>query len=491
MKRKLSWILIIVSGMIVSGCSSSSNDRNNDSAPLSAMSEAQDAPIKAMDDDMFFQDYGKNSFVNTEDDRVSTFAVDVDTGAYTIARAYIEDGALPPHEAVRTEEFINYFDLDYEPPTDDTFSIQVDAGPSPFAKDNHQLVRIGIKGKEIDSEERKPANLTFVIDVSGSMDRDNRIDLVKESLELLVEQLKEDDKIGIVVYGSTAHKVLDPTLVNKRGVILDAIKEIKIENATNVEEGLLLGYQMANETFEENKINRVILCSDGVANVGETGVEGILAQIERYSEQNIYLSTFGYGMGNYNDVLMEQLADKGNGAYAYIEDRKEAKRVFQEKLTGTLLTIAKDAKIQVEFDPEKVDSYRLIGYENRAISDQDFRNNRVDGGEVGAGHSVTALYQVRLTNKAAGDFGEITIRYKNDDTAEIRELTQEIHLTDELSKNTKFLFAVAKFAEALRDEEGVSVADLKKVRQLAKQNAQTKEQKAFIDLVERAIELSN
>ncbi|WP_239615052.1 vWA domain-containing protein [Cohnella mopanensis] len=487
--RRCPWLLvIIVFSLIVSGCSASKNENRNDRVPIAEVSEARD-PGRAPNDAMYFKDYGTNTFVDAEENRLSTFAVDVDTGAYAIARSYIQDGSFPPGEAVRLEEFINYFDLGYKPPSGDTFAIDVDAGPSPTEEGEYQIVRIGIKGMEVDSKSRKPVNLTFVIDVSGSMDRDNRIDLVKESLELLVEQLRDDDTIGIVVYGTKAHKVLEPTPVKKRGKILDAIDNIKIENATNVEEGLLLGYQMANESFEPNKINRVILCSDGVANVGETGPEGILAQIERYSEQDIYLSTFGYGMGNYNDVLMEQLADKGNGTYAYIDDRKEAEKVFNEKLTGTLQTIAKDAKIQVEFYPDKVESYRLLGYENRAISDEDFRNNRVDGGEVGAGHSVTALYQVRLMKKAEGQLGEVTIRYKNaDDHAEVREMSQKISLSDGLKDNTKFLVAVAKFAELIREGK-TNTADLKDVRRLAKQYTDNKDQKEFLKLVDRAIEI--
>ncbi|QMV43620.1 YfbK domain-containing protein [Cohnella cholangitidis] len=489
MRRRSFLPFIVAMAIVVSGCSASSNE--DDSAPVAAQSEAQArAPIEAPPNDMYFKDYGSNAFVSAEDDRQSTFAVDVDTGAYAIARSYVEDGSFPPREAVRTEEFINYFDPGYEPPREDTFAIHVDAGASPIEDDDYSIVRIGIKGKEVDSEQRKPVNLTFVIDVSGSMDKDNRIDLVKDSLELLIGQLRDDDTIGIVVYGTTAHKVLDPTSVEQRDAILDAIESIEIENTTNVEEGLLLGYKMANETFEPEKINRVILCSDGVANVGRTGPEDILEQIERYSEQDIYLSTFGYGMGNYNDVLMEQLADKGNGVYAYIDDMGEAKKVFKEKLTGNLQTIAKDAKIQVEFDPGKVESYRLLGYENRAVSDEDFRNNRVDGGEVGAGHSVTALYQVRLKNKAAGQLGKVTIRYKNvDDRAEIREMSEEIRLSGELSDNTKFLVAVAKFAELIREGEGASAPALEEIRMLAKGNAEGKEQKEFVKLIDRAIDL--
>lgn len=494
MKMRMMLLLCIAMlGYLITGCSAASNDesRNNYASDKAVSQESiARAPMGSPhDNDMYFKDYGTNPLVSTQEDPLSTFAVDVDTGAYTIARSYIQSGNLPPHEAVRLEEFINYFDMEYESPGQDTFAIHVDAGVSPLEHDDYQLVRIGIKGQEVDSEERKRANLTFVIDVSGSMDKDNRIDLVKNSLELLVKQLRDDDVIGIVVYGSTAHEVLRPTPVEDRDIILEAIREIEIEEATNAEGGLLLGYQMANKSFDTNASNRIILCSDGVANIGETGPEGILAKIEHYTEQNIYLSTFGYGMGNYNDVLMEQLADKGNGTYAYIDDMQEAKKIFKEQLTGTLQTIAKDAKIQVEFDSEKVEHYRLLGYENRAIADEDFRNNRVDGGEVGAGHTITALYKVELKNKASGEIGEITIRYKNvDDNEEMREITQAIRLSDKLSKETLFLAAVAEFSEIIGDEERYDQALLEDVYRLARKTAVSKEQKEFVSLIDQVLE---
>lgn len=484
----------VILGLMITGCSASNeNVSRQDNAGDAAMSSEQSVPSASMEspaDDMFFQDYGTNPLQSAKEDPLSTFAIDVDTGAYSIARSYIQAGNLPPQEAVRLEEFVNYFDIQYEPPKQDTFAIHVDAGESPLEEDDYRLIRIGIKGKEINPEERQRANLTFVIDVSGSMDKDNRIDLVKDSLELLVKQLNDDDRIGIVVYGSTAHEVLKPTSVEDQDVILDAIRGLEIENATNVEDGLLLGYQMANESFDKNAINRIILCSDGVANIGETGPEGILAQIERYTEQDIYLSTFGYGMGNYNDVLMEQLADKGNGTYAYIDDMQEAKKIFKEQLTGTLQTIAKDAKIQVEFDPEKVDQYRLLGYENRMIADEDFRNHRVDGGEVGAGHSITALYKVKLNKEATGDLGEVTIRYKNvEDQAAMSEITQTIRLSDELSKETLFLAAVAEFAEMIGNGEQYDEDQLVEIRQLARKSADSKEQKEFVELLGQVLEL--
>jgi len=508
MKTMKSVVFAIVLGLTVTACSAANED--NDAADANyapAASASSNSKAKADSssaekpasrqsatpyEGMTFEDYGTHPFVTTEEDHLSTFAMDVDTGSYTMARSFIQKGDLPPQEAVRLEEFINYFDLSYAPPKKDTFAIHVDAGPAPLGNEELKLVRIGIKGKEIESDERKRANLTFVIDVSGSMDRDNRIGLVKRSLKMLVNQLEPTDRIGIVVYGSTARTVLKPTSVEDEDAILDAIDGLQIEGATNAEAGLLEGYQMASKLFEKDAINRVILCSDGVANVGKTGPEDILDTVQDYAGQSIYLSTFGFGMDNYNDVLMEQLADKGNGTYAYIDDIDESRKVFREQLTSTLQTIAKDAKIQVDFDPDQVSQYRLLGYENRAIADEDFRNNRVDGGEIGAGHTVTALYEVQL-KKSAGDkpLGTVTIRYKDvDEKNRSKEISETIHLSRDLSDETEFIASVAEFAEIMKSREGNETERLQDVLKLARRTASTERQDEFTDLVESAIEIS-
>ncbi|MCR2806397.1 vWA domain-containing protein [Paenibacillus soyae] len=494
------WPFLAAASLLFAGCSSSGNDAANyndggnaSSAETASSAEYDRAPVQQEQEqreDVYFQDYGTHPFVSAEEDSLSTFAIDVDTGAYTIARSYIENGSLPPAEAVRIEEYVNAFDMGYEPPAQDTFAIHVDTGASPFEEDDYELVRIGIKGKEVDAEERQRANLTFVIDISGSMDQENRIGLVQRSLETLIGQLNDDDRVGIVAYGSTARELLPPTEVANRYDILEALYGIEIEGATNVEEGLLLGYEMAEEGFDPDAINRIILCSDGVANVGETGPEGILEQIEEYAEQRIYLSTFGFGMDNYNDVLMEQLADNGDGAYAYIDDMAEAKKVFRTQLTGTLQTIARDAKIQVDFDSAKVEEYRLLGYENRAVADEDFRDNRVDGGEVGAGHSVTALYAVKLKQEAEGELGHVTIRFQSpEDNREQRELSAPIRLSGKLSDETLFLAAVAKFADVLKASEPEDMASLREIRSVALQSAEGEEQEAFVELLEQAMKL--
>lgn len=365
-----------------------------------------------------------NSFTRASDDSLSTFAMDVDTAAFSAARRYLlESGGLPPAEMVRVEEFVNAFDYGYPQPTD-VFGVSIDAAPAPFLDSNSRLVRVGIQGMAIDDSQRMPAALTFVIDVSGSMSEPRRLPLVKQALSLLVEQLRAGDTVAIVVYGSRASVVLEPTPAEQRDTILAAIDSLQNQGSTNAEEGLRMAYELAGRAFRRDASNRVILCSDGVANVGKTGPEEILQQIRDRAAQGIYLTTVGFGMGDYNDTLMERLADDGNGSYAYVDTIDEARRIFVENLTGTLQVIAKDAKIQVEFNPAVVSQYRLLGYENRAVADADFRNDKVDAGEVGAGHSVTALYEVVLTGQGEGEALSVRLRWADPQSGAVRELSQ-------------------------------------------------------------------
>ncbi len=338
-----------------------------------------------------FDDYGVNPFVPTSQDHFSTFGLDVDTGSYSVMRRYLSEGSLPPFDAVRVEEFVNYFDPGYEAPIDGGFAIYADGAQNPFSYEETYLLRYGIQGYEVSDRNRKPANLTFVIDISGSMDMENRLGLVKRSLEYLVEQLRSDDQVAIVVFGSRARVHLRPTRGDQSRQIQSAIRQLRTGGSTNAEAGLKMGYRTALSMFETNSINRVILCSDGVANVGMTGPEGILSQVQGYVDEGIYLTTVGFGMGNFNDTLMEQLADQGDGFYAYVDDLDEAKKLFVDEITSTLQVIAKDAKVQVDFNQDVVEAYRLVGYENRDVADEDFRNDAVDAGEIGAGHHVVAL----------------------------------------------------------------------------------------------------
>ncbi len=448
--------------------------------------------------DMFFEDYGVNPSIDTEDDNLSTFALDVDTGSYTVMRNYLNDGNLPPSESVRVEEYVNYFEQGYESPSEhQTFNIYIDGGPSPFTQtERYDMLRIGIQGYEVLDEERKDAALTFVIDVSGSMDMDNRLGLVKQSLEMLVEQLHRDDTVSIVVYGSEARVVLEPTRGSDTGRILDAIYSLHPDGSTNAEAGLRLGYGMAMEAYKRDGINRVILCSDGVANVGETGPEAILEEIDHYVEEGVTLTTIGFGMDNYNDTLMEQLADQGNGFYAYVDDRDEARKLFVDEITGTLQTIALDAKVQVEFNPDVVRNYRLVGYENRDVADEDFRDNEVDAGEIGAGHSVTALYEIKLFPEASGRIATVFMRWEDPDTHQVVEISQDYY-ADELERDfdeTDPYFqravVVAEFAEILKGSywaEDSSLDDVyDEARRIEDDLRRDEAMEEFVDLVKMA-----
>jgi Ca-activated chloride channel homolog len=411
--------------------------------------------------DMYFEHFGVNPTIDTEEENVSTFAVDVDTASYSVARSYLDRGYLPDEAAVRVEEFINAFDYAYQPPDDEAFSMQVEGFPSPNRK-GYYVLHIGLKGKEVADEERRAANLVFVVDVSGSMETENRLGLVKRALALLVGRLDRNDSVGLVVYGNEAHTILEPTYASDGGknAILEAIGRLHPEGSTNAQAGLKLGYEMAARNFEDEKINRVILCSDGVANNGITGADRIFDTVRGEATRGVTISTVGFGMGNYNDVLMERLADVGNGNYAYVDGLREARRIFVEELTGTLQVIAKDVKVQVEFDRDRVSRYRLLGFENRTLQKDDFANDSMDGGEIGAGHTVTALYEVKFSSARADDegasFAIIRIRHKAPRSETSTEIVREIPLAvmrrdyDSASPPAKLSIVVAAFAEKLR-----------------------------------------
>lgn len=361
---------------------------------------------------MVLKDYGVNPTIETTAEPTSTFAADVDTGSYTLTRGYLERGVLPDEAAVRVEEFVNAFDYGYQPPKDQAFAVQVEAFPSPTRKGYHVL-HVGVKAREVSKADRKPSHLIFTIDVSGSMAMENRLGLVKQALTLLVNELDARDRVSIVVYGDTAHTVLPPTPATQKENILAAIHALRSEGSTNVEAGLSLAYDLAMKGFVPGGINRVILCSDGVANNGVSNAGGIWQTVKGRASEGVTLSAVGFGMGNYNDVLMERLGDMGDGHYAYVDKLDEAKRVFVQNLTGTLQVVAKDVKLQLEFNPAVVERYRLLGFENRLLDKRDFANDKVDAGELGAGHAVTAIYEVKLKAKAdAASFAVFRARYK-------------------------------------------------------------------------------
>ncbi|MBU0985225.1 MAG: von Willebrand factor type A domain-containing protein [candidate division Zixibacteria bacterium] len=423
---------------------------------------------------MFFEHHGVNPFVDTEDDSLSTFAADVDDGSYTVVRKYLNDCNLPPEAAVRVEEFVNHFDYGYDKPTTNAFSITVDGAPSPFGFANMRLLRIGIQGREIRPEQRRAANLVFVVDVSGSMRGGNRLGSVKSALRMLVEQLTADDRVAIVTFENVSATRLAPTSIKRRDLILSAIDGLHAGGSTNLNAGIKRGYELAAESFDRNKINRVILCSDGVANNGLTDPDGIVKYIRSHAEKGITLSSIGFGMGNYNDVMLEKLGNKGDGYYAYVDDDEEARRIFVDNLTGTLEVIARDVKLQVAFDPRVVRSYRLLGYENRDVPDEKFRDDKEDGGELGSGHRVTALYEIKLHEPATeAAFGEVFIRYKAPRTNEVHEVSRVISPDllvsdlDQASTGLRLAAAAAEFAEVLRGSYWARDRDLNDVLRVA------------------------
>jgi Ca-activated chloride channel family protein len=414
---------------------------------------------------MYFGHVGVNPFVATEEDSLSTFAVDVDNASWTVARNYLSRGVLPPADAIRVEEFVNMFDPGWPRHTDEVFRLHSDGAESRFG-DGYHLLRVGVVGKTVADENRKAANLIFVIDISGSMDRENRLGAVKESLRILLNELGEGDRVGLVVYGSRGEIRLEPTDISRREIIMQAIDGLVSNGSTNVYEGLDLAYGLARKHYEPAKVNRLILCSDGVANNGaSTEAEKILSLVRKSSDEGITISTIGFGMGNYNDVMMEKLANKGDGNYYYVDQQDEAERVFRENLTGLLQTIAREVKVQVAFDPSVVKRWRLLGYENRDVADRDFRNDAVDAGEVGAGHQVTALYELKLDLSAADaetQAGTIRLRHEAPahDTVkagQVEEIERPIllgSLTGEFAGGNVWLrtqAVAAEFAEILRE----------------------------------------
>ncbi len=457
--------------------------------------EPNDAPYG----DVFFDSAGVNPFVDTEDDALSTFGLDVDTGSYTIARRILRDGYLPPPESVRVEEYLNFFDYGDEAPAKGDFAIHAEGAPSIFGQnDRYYLLRFNVHGREIDVADRQPAHLIFVVDVSGSMDQENRLGLVKKALALLLAQLRDDDRISLVVYGSQGRVLLQPT--SDRDAIRRAIDALRPEGATNAEEGLRLAYDLAARHFRRGAINRVILCSDGVANVGNTSADSILARIRSDAERGIELTTVGFGMGNYNDTLMERLADTGNGRYAYVDSLDEARRIFVEDLTGTLQTIAAEARVQVEFNPEVVSRYRLLGYENRDVADERFRDDTVDAGEIGAGHSVTALYEIKLEGKPRRreEIATLHLRWASAAAAEMVETSHTVtgkdftSTWDRASPALRLTSLVAEFAELLKKTYWSKGGELDGVffraQQVSAEFAGDRDVAEFVSLVGRAAE---
>lgn len=448
----------------------------------SAVDEAADAGVPAPEpvplppvepgvlDDNVFVDRGDSVWTTTAIDRESTFALDVDTGSFSVARTFLEEGYQPEPDSIRVEEWVNSFEYGDQPPGEGALGLTVESGAAPRGQDGTTLVRVGVSTAELTEAERAPANITFVIDTSGSMDIRERLGLVQASLALLVDNLREDDTISIVTYGSDATPLLEPTPVGDREAIIDAIDALEPGGSTNMEAGLDLGYRQARESLDPDGINVVVLASDGVANIGVTDPQVLTDQITRAGEEGIHLVTVGYGMGNYNDVLMEQLSNQGDGFYSYVDTFEEAERLFVEDLTPTLTVVAADSKAQLVFDEAQVSEYRLIGYQNRELDDSDFTDDTVDAGELGAGHQVSALYEVLPADEAeeTGVLGTVSLRWEDTESGEVEQADADIIWPQdgqEPSDSLRMAALVADTGELLRGNEvvtqrGVTLADL-------------------------------
>ncbi len=430
-----------------------------------------------------FVDYGVNPFVDTADDPFSTFALDVDTASYTVARNFVEGGQLPPFEAVRVEEFVNYFDGGY-PDEIDEFTISVDAAPSPFAEDGDLLLRVGVQAPHIVSDAIQPDSIILVLDSSGSMneqigtpdDRSRRIELVYDAVDLLLEGLEPETRVGVVAYANRARTVARPAAVGRDhdDLVRRIRRDVRPDGSTNVADGLVTGYRMAESEASRGRHVLVLLFSDGVANVGATQTDRILRQLGE--RDDIGLSTIGVGLGPFNDELMEQLANRADGSYHYIDNHDEAWRLLGGDITSFVSVAARDAKVQVIFNPDTVAAYRLIGFENRDVADRDFRNDAVDAGEVAIGQSATALYELMLVDpdsrsrRSNETLAKVTLRYERPASERITELSATIRPSDthrsfdDADRHFRLAAVAAEFAEVLRESWFVDDPSMRRLR---------------------------
>ena len=460
-------------------------------APMSL--RARIAPHEISIDRENYDQIDANTIKLTEENPVSTFSIDVDTGAYSNIRRILNQGRLPRHDAVRIEEMINYFSYNDPTPSDNKpFLVSSEIAPTPWNKDTH-LLRLALKTEQIQIQDLPPSNLVFLLDVSGSMSAPDKLPLLKRSLNLLIPKLRAEDKVSIVVYAGASGVVLEPTNGDKHAVISQALEKLSAGGSTHGSAGIKLAYAKAKESFIKDGINRVILATDGDFNVGTINHEALINLIEKKREQGISLTTLGFGQGNYNDKLSEQLADHGNGNHAYIDNLLEAQKVLVEEMGGTLNTVAKDVKIQVEFNPANVREYRLIGYENRKIKREDFNNDKVDAGEIGAGHSVVALYEIALTDSQHGlidqlryqsakaqtvakgdELAFVKLRYKAPNGNKSQLMTFALNKAgiekslSASSNNLRFSAAVAAFGQKLRGGKYLSDFDYADISELAR-----------------------
>lgn len=452
----------------------------------------------------------ENPFELTKNQPLSTFSIDTDNASYSNVRRMIEYGRVDKN-AVRVEEMINYFKYDYpQPKNNQSFSISTEIGKSPW-NPNHQLLKIGLKGKNIPMNNLPPSNMVFLVDTSGSMAYENKLPLLKSSLKILLDQLRPVDKVAIVVYAGSAGVVLPSTSVAEKRKITEALERLQAGGSTAGGAGIELAYKLAQKSFIKGGNNRVILATDGDFNVGVSSEADLESLIEEKRKSGVFLTCLGYGMGNYKDNKMETLADKGNGNYAYIDNLQEANKFLGREFAGNIYTIAKDVKIQIEFNPKYVQSYRLIGYENRKLRNEDFANDKIDAGELGSGHTVTALYEIIPANvnskflpkqnklkysstsgsqKFEDELGTVKFRYKKPHGSKSSEIVHAINnaKSQAESKDFKFASSVAWFGLVLRDSQFITGKDLEAIEKLAKDNKgedRDGDRKGFVDLIKK------
>ena len=446
---------------------------------------------------------------------VSTFSIDVDTGSYANVRRFLNDGGLPPEDAVRIEEIVNYFPYNYPLPTGThPFAIHTQTVDSPWQPEA-KLIKIGIQAQDLAKKELPPANLVFLVDVSGSMDEPDKLPLVKKTLRILTEQLRPQDKVTLITYASGEELVLPPTSGDNKDEILRAINKLQAGGSTAGESALKMAYEQAQKAYVKNGINRILLATDGDFNVGVSSTDALKSMVAEKRKSGISLTTLGFGTDNYNEDMMEQIADAGDGNYSYIDNEKEAKKVLQQQLTSTLATVAQDVKIQVEFNPATVKEYRLVGYTNRTLRNEDFNNDKVDAGDIGSGHSVTAIYEIIPQGKqgwlndsryqkapaASGNKNEyafVKVRYKLPGQSTSKLIEQAVPAVSiplaQADEDTRLALAAASYAQALRGGEYNGKLDWDAIEQMAKQ-AKGKDpfglQEEFVELVEIAKSLSS
>jgi Ca-activated chloride channel family protein len=471
--------LVLLCVLLV-GCSKGKN--SEPAKDMAAAAPASERETPAEQGDFNTEAYDRiydNPFLAVQQNPLSTFSIDVDTASYANVRRFLNQGHRPPKDAVRIEELVNYFPYAYAPPTDDKpFSSQVEVADCPWNPD-HYLARIALKGKEIPPQERAPMNLAFLLDVSGSMDAPNKLPLVKAAMSMLVRKLTERDRVSIVVYAGAAGVILPATSCADQSAILAALDRLHAGGSTAGGAGIQLAYDIARQNFDPQHVNRVILCTDGDFNVGVSDQGSLVRLIEEEARSGVFLTILGFGMGNLKDSTLQQLADSGNGNYGYVDTFDEARKLLVEQFSGTLVTIAKDVKIQVEFNPAHVAAYRLIGYENRLLRAEDFHDDQKDAGEIGAGHTVTAFYELvppgregnlpqvdalkyqqpaePPTTSASNELLTLKLRYKlpQSDTSELLTfpVTGPPKPWPEASADFRFAAAVAGWGMLLRDSE--------------------------------------